>query len=516
MVRKAGGNVQDLSNLEWVGLDAGAFTGRTTLGVNGSWEVVGGRVRWEYARSIDFRQYPDGRPGYRGRNDMEGVRPWKGLRSDQGDEAYYLTAEWRRGWLEGGGEVFSIGPDYSSGFVEDNDDDDRWPDGRVRSGDIGPHLGDPGADPDGIFPGKDEDHDGVPDTNKNGNQVPDYDEAFLLYEVEPDEYVYGRDWDHNNVADYREDDFLPDYPYNPDQRGYHAFGRVHFPGGVALALGRQQARGIAFGGHNHSAYAHLTFAAERLFWGRIRAETLVQRVEDDIEDPYQVYEEVLRSAEAAGRGWAPPGGVYYRSSTVKDLLEYRDSVDRQHYVEGEWTPVLGLRLGGNVRYQVNRQREVSFADGTDQGAERLKLLTAVIRAEYVWQPTDQWEVTGQWKGLRLRRSRESLVVPLVDSWTSIPILKVRYQVTPRTVFQVGFQGLPGLPLREKDRADRRHSEEQEVRVVQLSNRSPYFGYQISMNLGVRVSRRQFDDPTRGVDDVDISAAFMRVFMGYEE
>ena len=81
---------------------------------------------------------------------------------------------------------------------------------------------------------------------------------------------------------------------------------------------------------------------------------------------------------------------------------------------------------------------------------------------------------------------------------------------------MGFQGLPGLPLREKDRADRRHSEEQEVRVVQLSNQSPYFGYQISMNLGVRVSRRQFDDPTRAVDDVDVTAAFMRVFMGYEQ
>jgi len=106
-------------------------------------------------------------------------------------------------------------------------------------------------------------------------------------------------------------------------------------------------------------------------------------------------------------------------------------------------------------------------------------------------------------------------VALVDRWTSIPILKVRCSLTQRTVFQVGMQGLPGLPLRQRDRADSRLDEEQEVRVVQLSNESPYFGYQISMNLGVRVFRRRFDDFTREVDNQDITAAFMRVFLGFD-
>jgi len=48
----------------------------------------------------------------------------------------------------------------------------------------------------------------------------------------------------------------------------------------------------------------------------------------------------------------------------------------------------------------------------------------------------------------------------------------------------------------------------------LSNESPYFGYQISMNLGVRVFRRRFDDSTREVDNQAITAAFMRVFLGF--
>ncbi len=515
-VRRSKGNVQDQANLDWVRLDSGVFTGRTTLGLNGKWEVPGARVQWEYARGVAFRQYPDGQPEFRSTRDREGLRLWKGLRSDRSDEAYYLTAQWRRGWLEAGGEVFSIGPHFDHGFVEDNDDHDRWPDNADVSDRGGIHLGDPGGDPDGVFPGKDQDNDGVPDTNRNGNDIPDYDEAFLLFEVEPDEYVYGRDWNHNGVVDHRENDFRPDYPYTPDQRGYHLFGRWHLPGGLALGLGQQRARGIAFGGRNHSAYTYLTFEAERSYWGRVFAETLIQRVEDDIEDTYQTYEEVLRSAEAAGRGFSPMGGLYYRSVAVRDPLDYRDSMDWQYYVEGEWTPILGVRLAGNARYELNRQREVIFADGTGQGADRLKLTTSVLKAEYVWTPATRWQITGQWKGLWLRRTRESASVPLVDLWTSIPFFKVRYDITARTSFQLGFQGLPGLPLKERDLADRRNDMEEEVRAVQLSNRSPYFGYQISMNLGMRVFRRRFDDPDRSADEEDVTSAFMRVFLGWDE
>ncbi len=516
-VRRSKGNVQDQANLDWVRLDSGVFTGRTTLGLNGKWEVPGARVQWEYARGVAFRQYPDGQPEFRSVGETDGIRTWKGLRSDRSDEAYYLTAQWRRGWLEAGGEVFSIGPDYEDPILmEDNDDHDRWPDGLARATDVGTMLGDPGADPDGIFPGKDQDNDGVPDTNRNGNDIPDYDEAFLLFEVEPDEYVYGRDWNHNGVVDHRENDFRLDYPYTPDQRGYHLFGRWHLPGGLALGLGQQRARGIAFGGHNHSTYTYLTFEAERSYWGRVFAETLIQRVEDDIEDTYQTYEEVLRSAEAANRGFAPRGGVYYISRAVKDPLDYRDSMDWQYYVEGEWTPILGVRLAGNARYELNRQREVIFADGTGQGADRLKLTTSVLKAEYVWTPATRWQITGQWKGLWLRRIRESASVPLVDLWTSIPFFKVRYDITARTSFQLGFQGLPGLPLKERDLADRRNDMEEEVRVIQLSNHSPYFGYQISMNLGMRVFRRRFDDPDRSADEEDVTSAFMRVFLGWDE
>ena len=203
-------------------------------------------------------------------------------------------------------------------------------------------------------------------------------------------------------------------------------------------------------------------------------------------------------------------------TTVLDRLEYRDSLDRQHYLEADLTAAPGLRLGSNLRWAVNEQREAALADGSDQAADTITRLTMVARAEYVWEVSGRWRVIAQTKGLRLRRTRQSLAVDLADEWTLVPILKTSYHITPRTHLWLGTQGLPGLPLRKKDLADGRDSYEEVVRVVQLTNWSPYFGYRIATNLGVKWSRRLYDDPARERDDLDITSAFLRVVLGFDE
>ena len=527
---RAEGNVQDLSNMEWVRMDAGAWTGRSVLGFDGKWEALGGRIRWEYARSLEYRQYPDGKPGHREDREIKGVRQWLGERSSTDDASYYLTAEWAGKWWAGGGELFSIGPEFTrqlistdagnllrneeitDGFIEDNDDHDRWPD--RGPGVRGQHLGAAEFDPDGIFPGNDEDNDGLPDTNRNGNDLPDYEEPFLLFEVESDAYFYGRDWNHNGVADEREDDLEPDLPYQLDQRGFHLFTKAFLPGGFTLTLGRLKAHGIASGGRNESTYAGIAFRWERPGRSAIEFESFLQRVRDDIENSYHIFEETLSEPTADG-SWHPQGARVYEHRIVADLLEWRNSVDRQHYAEGEWRPVAGMRLWGNLRYALNRQKSGKLVDGTDQRADELRLMSGVAKVEYVWHPGGSWEVTAQAKGLFLQRRRDSLPVDLQNEWTLLPILKARYSLTPRTELHLGTQGLPGLPLRRKDRDDGRDSLEEEVRILEVSNRSSYFGYDISTNLGVRITRREYDDISRTNDEIDVTSVFMRVFLGYE-
>ena len=505
-VRRSPGNVQDMSNMEWVRLDLGEWTGRALWGLDGSWEWGDAEVRWEYARSVEYREFPDGRPGYREDREVRGIRRWNGAQSSTGAGAYYINGRWRRGWVEAGGELFSIAEEYDSGFVQDNDDDDRYPDighGHRPS----PHYTTIPYDPDGVFPGNDRDNDRIPDTNRNGNQVPDYLEAFLLYDVEPETYAYGRDANNNGVPDHREDDLASDYPYEIDQEGYHLFGTLHLPGGVSLTAGRLQSGGIAGGGRNESTYGVAGFRRHSPRWGSVWTETRLQRLHDDIVDNYITYGEVL----GGHRFWPT-----YAPTRVTDQLEYRDSLDRQHYVEADLTPVPGLRLGCNLRYAVNEQQEATLSDGSDQVADTITRLTVVARAEYVRELSDRWQAIAQAKGLRLRRTRQSLIVDLANEWTLIPILKTSYHITPRTHLWLGTQGLPGLPLRKEDLADGRDSYEEVVRVVQLTNRSPYFGYNIATNLGIKWTRREYGDPARQREDLHITSAFLRVILGYDE
>lgn len=528
--KRAPGNVQDLSNMEWVRLDAGAWTGRSVVAFDGKWEALGGLIRWELARSLEFRQYPDGRPGHRGDRELQSVRSWLGDRSITTDLSYYVTAEWERDWWVGGGELFSIGPEFTrqltgtdagnlligeeitDGFIEDNDDDDRWPDRGpgVRWG----HLGASEDDPDGIFPGNDEDSDGIPDTNRNGNELPDYEEPFLLFDVESPAYFYGRDWNHNGMPDEREDDLEPDLPYQLDQEGAHLFGKLLLPGGLSLTVGRLDAHGIAGGGRNEATYAAMELRRERPGSGSIRLESFLQRVHDDIENRYQIYEETL-SLPDAQESYQIPGSRVYEFQVVKDLLEWRNSVDQQHYAQGEWLPLPGLRLWANLRYAVNHQLEGLLADGTDQGEDELRLLSGVAKAEYAWQASDRWDVTFQAKGLFLRHQRDSLPVDLQNESTLVPIIKAQCRLTPRTRLSLGTQGLPGLALRRRDRDDGRDSLKGEVRIVEISNRSTYYGYEISTNLGLRTTRRRYDHISRSDDEIDVTSVFMRVFLGYE-
>ena len=59
-------------------------------------------------------------------------------------------------------------------LIEDNDDDDQYPDTMLIQRSMSSLLQET-IDPDGVFPGNDQDNDGLPDNNKNRNNIPDCD-----------------------------------------------------------------------------------------------------------------------------------------------------------------------------------------------------------------------------------------------------------------------------------------------------------------------------------------------------
>ena len=265
-VRRAEGNVQDLSNVERIRIPIGAGIGQSVWGVNMALDLVGLRVRGEFAESFAYSRYRDGVPGeqlvFVGSDPV--LYEGNGVRHYLRDRAGYVQLERETARYALGGELFSVGPMFNQrlavrpgdmnlsanqaylknkttffSLLEDNDDGDANPEGKIR-----------GAAPRdlSVFPGQDADNDGVPDTNRNLNNLPDYLEPFLLYQVDPDEYVYGLDFNNNDVVDEREDDLEEDLPYDRDLRGgpwlcpLEAMARRGGDGGLAAVASDRRRR----------------------------------------------------------------------------------------------------------------------------------------------------------------------------------------------------------------------------------------------------------------------------------
>ena len=232
-----------------------------------------------------------------------------------------------------------------------------------------------------------------------------------------------------------------------------------------------------------------------------------------------VHEAQVRSNEFSGgriqiRGNSDRNNFLDNRVLVADPLLWRNSWERQHYAEGEWKPVEGLRLWGNLRYALNQQQGGVLIEGRDLGRDEISLWTSVLKAEYAWQPTRNWSIFGQLKSLFLRRERDSQTMALADERTFVPIVKARYTVTPRTELWLGMQGFPGVPMQVDDRADGFNSRDEKVWVAQVTNRSPYLGYDVAMNLGFMLTNRDYDLASREIDDMNVASVYMRAILGY--
>ena len=538
---RSSGNVQNLSNLERVRFQVGVPTALALKSLDLHTNILGLKVNGELAQSVEYDKYPDGKPGILASKAVNSVREFRGKRFERKDWAYYLNVQKDHARWGFGGEYFSIGPLYQTqlklhvpgssaageiewyirnrtgliDLVQDNDDDDRWTDMSIRQ-----HPGNyaNGQDIDGVFPGKDEDNDGIPDTNRNNNYLPDYVEPFLLYDVEPDDYVYGLDLNNNDVPDEREDDLKPDYPYPVDLRGFHVFGRVNLTKDFSVMLGRIDAHGIMGGGNNKMSYGRMQLEHEEVGFGRVRAEANIKRVKDDIPDLVVRYDEKLSGTSERDPtmrpGWSQGYWLQYGLSRVEDELRYRNSLVGRFHFETHFTKVKGLNLVNKTKFEINQQKEGRLDNGMFQEGDRIDLIALVNRANYTWKIGRKVEIIPQLKQMFLKRKRRNALLPDDHQWALVPILKMNYWLTSKTVVRAAGEGLPKLPYRVSDLATERESFDRWTYTVYLTNWSGYFGYQIATIVGLVFDKRDYEDPHREIEDLSTTSVFFRVIVGY--
>ena len=540
LARRARGSVEDGSNLGRVRFKVGESTAIFTYGADVQLVLPWLELSGEYARSAVYGRYP----AHAGRHPTFD----RGPRFSHRGSAWFVNALHRFGRGRAGAEYFSMNPDfatemqaflprdfgYSSGgpygvyqglsnstviwrLVQDNDDGDRYPD--ILLGTV---LGSPQAgarDLDGVFLGQDEDNDGIVDTDRNFNGIPDYDETFLMYRVEPNEYVYGLDRNHNDEPDQREDDWVADYPYDPDQRGLHLFGQVDLGRYWSAGAGSYAVEEVAGGGRNRSTYALLTYRREvEARRQRVFFENYFRRVEDDIADEFNQFSRAVRLDRLDDYNSGFTGIVQNVAGEIErrpDPLHYQDSYVNETYLEGEWRPWTGMHLVQKLRLRYNWQQGGRMASGLFQRQRRLDFAAWTSRGEHAWQ-WGKLRLVAQFKFLLLRLADQGGGQVLRSEHRVIPIVKLRFPLMPRTVLQAGVQGWGPLPYRLEDRTERRNSLEQRTAVITVTNSSRYFGYDMHTIAGLRREDLDWEDRFQRFRNFEGWSFFVRNLIGFTE
>jgi hypothetical protein len=503
-----------------------------------AFEIPGLRVTGEFAESRRHTRYPDGRPGDMVTNvaGKPGLSEWYGRRRVRRDQAWYVQMERAAARYTAGAEVFSMGEGFNqrimlkpgdykisfgrsfpwemtynqttfSALLEDNDDGDAAPEDIVPGGQGPPDFA--------VFPGVDTDGDGIPDTNRNANGLPDYTEPFLLYDVDPDEYVYGLDTNNNDVVDEREDDLKVDLPFDRDLRGAHAYVRLSLHEGLTATAGRLGSRQVAGGNRNDQWYGRLHYEWSHPRVGSLVLDDELKRVRDSVADDILNW---VAGATELGKIWtadltAMAGRFMYSSELVPDQLRYRNSLANRAHLEAvmRWLP--GWVVKFRLKVEHNQQYASVFQDGTTQPRRRFRRLALVQQLDYTWT-YGRLSVRPAMKALWLKEKAVPVGGVSRHARTIFPILSARCRFSDDTELKAGVQGLAALPVRHTDLVGSRNSYSQRTAIAVLSNMADYSGYQISTNLGVMSDRLEFRDPYRNLESYATTSLFVRVFLGY--
>ncbi len=462
------------------------------------------------------------------------------------------------------GNINSLGPEnilpggaYYS-LVDDNDDNDRWEDGfyfynatpalfannsdvlHPDSREVHPYnlgyrqninelsgFNDIIRKPDtGIFPGKDKDRDGIPDDDRNSNGRPDYAENFMTYYSDPPAFEAGDDWNNNGVIDEQENDIYPDYPYEPDIKGYHYFAFLNAVKDFDIGAGIIGQNAIARGGQNNVNYIKSRYKLFAPRFGSLNLYYTVKRVHDDI----------------ANNGFQFSGVISNNPtpSYVLDPLLYRNSLVHTLFLGTKYQQIPNLTIENNIRYESNTlykvgeptQEKVRLGLSIgEQFAGVRSSVGLVNKIDYLYA------LFGNKLFLRPQFKIRTLKIVTKNTFedgsqgttinsnlqTIIPIFRVDYRLTESTELHFGVQGTTlfgltdGLLYKERNLRSGIGDLNASTTAFSLTNRSQYSGYNIVIDFGLHLTTTHYlNIPASKTFNpiVKSSLIYFSIFAGY--
>ena len=532
---QAEGNIKDGSNLRTIKIDFGYEVGNVIYGFDAHFNYLGFKINGEFVTNTHFYMFADGIPGtgYPPYPPTD-ITPRTGYRSSQTDHAYYITIQ--KDWSRFGfaGELFKMGKFYRPymninipftgefegnelntrndtlrmSMIEDNDDDDQYPETQYSWGrNMGSHVTTL-QDPDGVFPGNDLDNDGYADNEKNDNNFPDYDEPFLMFDVDPDEYVFGDDFNNNTIPDHRENDMKYDTPYDLDRKGHHLYIRFSPVKDVNLFVGSFRTGGVGLDTRTDDDYFKANLDYDVFMVGKLFAEYRYERIQDNIQDKFVVVPTRIKYA-------ASYAGQYsrYQRFLYFDEVEYRNSRVQKFFLESRIRAVPSLTLENHVKYERNKQIEGTMYDNTFQPEDIVSTLAIVNKFAFTKQ-IGNWTFSPGMKFRLYKKNRSESLNPLDHYMMRIPLVYLKYSVSPKTSMTLGMQGFKGFELLYKDYIQSHNDYKQINYILQIENRTDYWGFDVWSGFGFKLEELKYDQDYREFEEYKSSSFFVRIWMGY--
>jgi len=547
VMKRANGNVQDESNKKLEIIDYTFDTGRSIYGLNFSANIFGFRINGEYETNVKFSKFP----------------VLVGERIEETSHAYFVQAQRNLGPLTFGGEYFRVDPDYFTGLmtysqdrgvielaggrasesdsggiydwlVDDNDDNDRYEDGSFYFQDdktdpvyfentkelFSPENPRPDA---GIFPGLDENNDGIPDDDQNSNGIPDYNEPFMMYYQDPPRFDYGDDWNNNDIIDVRENDRLPDHVYNRDLKGHHLFLGYRIRKGLRLTGGLLDHRQIAGGGRNYLKYGKMEYTLNLPKFMNAHVYHVTKRVQDDIPDP--TYQFAITDQ-----------GVNFNAPQfTQDDLAMRNSMVYTTYLGTKYVQISNLTIENNVKHVLNSQKEIATWDGdqnafvNDQDESQITYWGVVNKIDYKFKLAEKLMLIPQLKHrweIRYQKFTSALKDTFYHNQWFMPIIRLDYLFTEKTVIRMGFQGFSFKGIHEKlndgdllvyryrDKLNPANSTNNRIFMIMVTNASDYNGYKLQFNIGFQNIKTTYTDEYVAFKNRSYSRFFVKIIAGW--
>ena len=496
LVTRAEGNVKDNSNQRNVRFDYGLPTGNDIYGFNIEvQDLMGFDLRGEYNINRQYRRFPNV-------NEIK-----HSLSSDKAD-AFFLNASKAFRRFYGFGEFFKIDYNYTTSvfipdakgfidyeneenykfeYVDDNDDQDRWPDWRRAY-----H----GVLDGGVFPGLDKNNDLVSDFNQNQDLTPDYEEPFLNYNVDPPEFLFGVDMNNNTVIDRFEDDEFPDYPYKKNHKGYNFHGGVEIYPDVRLTLGGSKEWLLASDGTARSSYALFTLDKDIAKLARLEVFNCVKRVRDNIHDNIFVWVQLVGT-----RGGSKP---------FDDPMLCRNTLVNTSFLRFTYTRFPRLNVINLIKYESYDQRDSKY------GLTDSHFLGVINKADYTLGLGKETWVSLRAKNLYRKKTQPTKEILDIDESAEILSLLVKFPVLTNTTVEIGAEGTlfyNRIALPEFPPPDYEDKYSAYVLGFEASNKVHYLGYMFFTNAGFRFERRFY----RHLKEFDVTktSVFLTMYASME-